>query len=181
MSKVKVFIQILIGFLPIFILWCVGGYFGDIMNDVDEIFYVENEEIILSCIVPFAIMWIIPFLLCLMSIISKRYNMKALYISAVVSTSLPVVSHFLSSVFSDDGNILSWIFAFTLGLPLYPFGRIAHGLYEGVSSYYFVYKDKFFEEEYFTAIYVGFLILSLIMFFIMRTKKDKIAKVTNQE
>ena len=173
MSKSKIIIQSIIGFLPITILWCVGGYFGNIFNEVDEIFSVENPGICLRAVVPLIVVQMIPVLLWLMSVIGKRFNLKALHISAVVGTALPVVSVALSTIFSDDGNILSWIYGFTIGLFLYPFGRMGFGTFDGVDSYYFIYKDGFIEREHIILFYVGVIIFSLILYLVVRTKKGK--------
>ena len=53
MSKTKFAIQLIIGFLPIVALWCIGWYFGDIFNESDQEFYVV--VIVLSIILYSAI------------------------------------------------------------------------------------------------------------------------------
>ena len=173
MSKTKFAIQLIIGFLPIVALWCIGWYFGDIFNELDQEFYVENENIVLSAVVPFTVVQVIPVLLCFVTIIGKRYNFKALYISAVVGVALPIVATALSQVFSNDGNILSWIYGLSIGLFLYPFGQMAMGTFDGVSSYYFIYKDKFFEDEHLILFYVVVIVLSIILYSAIKTKKNK--------
>ncbi len=181
MQKTKMFVQSVIGFLPIMILWSVGGYFGDIENMVDEIYLIEKEDIVLSAVIPFIVVHIIPVLLFVAAIIGKRYNMKALYISAAVAVALPVFAFITSQFFMDDGNILSWIYSFTIGLILYPFGRAAVAVFDGIASYQFIYKDNYvFEREPVAALYVVFIIASAIIYSIVRTRKSKKTENTIQ-
>ncbi len=170
MSNLKSVLQGIAGFLPIFILWCVGAYFGDPLNEATDGF--DTEEIIFSAVVPLFVVRIIPFIPIITAVIGKRFNLKILYISSLVSTALPVLASACSSLFSDDGNILSWIYAFTVGMLFYPFGRMCFSTFEGVDSYYFIYNDQFISRGLLYANFIIAIVLSLIIFRIVRRKRD---------
>jgi hypothetical protein len=73
-----------------------------------------------------------PLLLMIFAFTGKRKDFKVLYFSSVIGVWLPVLAYICSCVFSDDGNILVWIYGFTLGLLFYPFNRLAWSTFGGI-------------------------------------------------
>jgi hypothetical protein len=95
-----------------------------------------------------------------------------MYISALSATAIPVLSNILSAIFSNDGNILSWIFGLTIGLVLYPFGRMAYEVFDGVNSFYFVYLDSWIDNGTIIGFFVVAIVLSVILYKAIKPKKE---------
>lgn len=173
MKKLNPFLQFVIGFFSIMLLWGIGASFN--IPFIDNWCYenIDTDELIFSCIVPFITAILIPLVLLAFTIICKRKSLKVMYISAVVATVIPVFSSVLSMIFSNDGNILTWIVGFTIGLVLYPFGRMAYELFDGVNSFYFVYLDSFIENSTIIVFFVVAIIISLILYKKIKAKKVK--------
>lgn len=173
MSKRKDLLQFILGFLIIFPLWCMSAA----CNKAHDTYFLYDFSSIF-CYIPVIIVAIIPIILILLSIICKRTATEYLYLGAFLATFLPPFASFISDFFTDDGNILTWIFAYTIGLVLIPFGRLFWETYQGISNYYFIFKEEMFIEES-TIIFRLFfvIVISLILFFAIKTKK---AKTKNQ-
>lgn len=172
MKKLNPIIQFITGFFSIMLLWGIGALVNTYSVDMwlDE--NIDTENLIFSCIVPMVTAILIPVLLIVFSIICKRKSLKVMYISALTATSLPVFSSIFSMLFSNDGNILSWIFGFTIGLVLYPFGRMAYELFDGVSSFYFVYLDSWIENSTIIVFFVAAIVISLVLYKKIKVKKS---------
>ena len=95
-----------------------------------------------------------------------------MYISALSATAIPVLASIISAIFSNDGNILTWIVGLTIGLILYPFGRIAYELFDGVNSFYFVYLDSWIDNSTIIVLLVVAIIISLILYKSIKPKKE---------
>lgn len=173
MKKLNPYVQFVIGFFSIMLLWGIGASFN--IPFIDNWCYdnIDTDELIFSCIVPFVTAILIPLVLLAFTIICKRKSLKVMYISAVVATVIPVFSSVLSMIFSNDGNILTWIVGLTIGLVLYPFGRMAYELFDGVNSFYFVYLDSFIENSTIIVFFVVAIIISLILYKKIKAKKVK--------
>ena len=130
-------IQGIFGFAVILLLWGVGA--------VSHHYHCENFEIYYNSIfyyLPNIVLLAMPVFLLNCNFIGKRYNFKVLYFSALLGVLLPVFGFIGFCIFSDDGNILSWIFAFTLGLLLSPFHRLAWSTFDGVWT-----GDQYADED----------------------------------
>ncbi len=171
MKKLNPYIQFVIGFFSIMMLWMIGGLFSaDFMFDwcCENI---DTDELIFSCIVPMITAILIPILLLVFTFICKRKSLKVMYISSLVATIIPVFSCILSMIFSNDGNILTWIVGLTIGLILYPFGRIAYELFDGVNSFYFVYLDSWIDDSTIIGFFIVAIVLSVILHKVIKPKK----------
>ncbi len=157
----------LAGFFAMMALWLIGFSANEYtFNTFDD--YPEFLDKI-----PLYIAYVIPILLLIFAVIGKRFNLKALYISALVGTMVPVITYFCGSIFSNDGNILSWIYGLTLGLLLYPFGRLAYGVFDGVQSYFFVFHDRFLEGESVAFAMLVVAVISVTIFLVVKKRNKK--------
>ena len=155
------------GFLIMMSLWLIGSLTNNYIIhtfDVFPEFFIKN---------PLYIACAMQVLLIVFSVIGKRFNLKALYISALVGTMVPVITYFCGSIFANDGNILSWIYGLTLGLLLYPFGRMAYGVFDGVQSYFFVFHDRFLEGESVAFAMMVVAVISVTIFLIVKKRNKK--------
>ena len=166
-------IQFVIGFFSIMFLWVIGALFNTPSVDMWCHENIDTEELLFSCIMPMATVILIPVLLLVFSVICKRKSLKVMYISSLVATIIPVFSCILSMIFSNDGNILTWIVGLTIGLVLYPFGRMAMELFDGVSSFYYVYLGGFIDDSTIIGFLVMAIVISLIMYKKIKAKKVK--------
>lgn len=169
MKKLNPVIQFIIGFFSIMLLWGIGALVNTYTVDM---WLIDTGNLISSCKVSMAVVILIPVLLIIITVISKRKSLEVMYASALTATALPVLSSVFSMLFSDDGNILTWIFAFTIGLVLYPFGRMAFEVFNGVKSFYWVYKDAFIEDSTIIVFLVVAIIISLILYKKIKHKKS---------
>ena len=164
MKKINSKIQFFIGAISILLLWCIGGF--------ANIAYLNYDIPVYTHIVSLAAVALIVVLLFVFTFVCKYKSLNAMYMGAVIATTLPVLSNFLSSIFSNGGNILSWIFAFTLGIVLYPFGRLAHEAFDGISSFYFCFVNESFIEPHSIAFMLAIaIIISVILYLIIKPKK----------
>lgn len=169
MKKLNPVIQFIIGFFSIMLLWGIGALVNTYTVDM---WLIDTGNLISSCKVSMAVVILIPALLIIITVISKRKSLEVMYVSALTATALPVLSSVFSMLFSDDGNILTWIFAFTIGWVLYPFGRMAFEVFNGVKSFYWVYKDAFIEDSTIIVFSVVAIIISLILYKKIKHKKS---------
>ena len=172
MKKLNPIIQFIIGFFSIMVLWGIGALVNTYTVDMWLSENIDTENLILSCIVPMVVIILIPIMLLVFTVISKRKSLKIMYISALIATALPVLSSAFSILFSNDGNILSWIYYFTIGLILYPFGRMAFEVYHGVDSFFYVYLDSFLERSTIIGFLVVAIIISIILYKKIKPKKE---------
>ncbi len=155
------------GFFTMMALWLIGSLTNDyIFRTFDDFpdFFIK---------IPMCIACAMPVLLIIFAVVGKRFNLKALYISAFVGMVLPVIGCMGQFIFSDDGNILSWIYMFTIGLMLSPFSQLAFSVFDGVDSYFFVYHDMFFERDYAVAVLMAFAVTSVIIFLVVKKRNKK--------
>lgn len=171
MKKLNPYIQFVIGFSGIMLLWGIGALFNTHSVGIWCSENIDTENLIFSCIIPMTTVILIPVFLFAFTIICKRKSLKVMYISALIATILPVFSCILSIIFSSDGNILSWIFGLTIGLVLYPFGRMAFEFFDGVNSFYVVYLDKWIDESTIIGFFIVAMILSVILYKVIKPKK----------
>lgn len=159
MKRTRKIPQILIGITPPIIFWIVAGILQD---DLFIIEYFEDFDIFsnfylldtISIIMfPCMFLW-----LYLWSFIGKRFNSDYIYYGSLIGVLLPAVSAFISTFFLDDGNILSWIYMFTIGLILYPIGRLAYFSFDALDF------DIWLESDTLSIIIVIIALLSLPIF-----------------
>lgn len=153
MKKMKPIIQILIGSISIFLLWLAGAFsyeytFMSFGVEINPIFDFLPTIVVIA----------LPFLLSIYAFVGKRNGLKALYFSALISVWLPIFAFILSHIFNDDGNILCWIYGFTLGIVLHPFHRLAWSTFDGVWL-----GDFGFDPD----LCAGFLVVAIILSFII--------------
>ncbi len=129
-------ISAIVGFGVMLALWCAGAFCYE--------YSFENGAFVNKYdIVPTIIVFAMPVLLLIATVVGKKLELKTLYYSSLIGVGLPVLSYFLFCLFSDDGNILSWIFGFSLGLLLTPFHFLAWRTFEGVWLYPFGISSEF--------------------------------------
>ena len=160
MKKINTTVQIIIGIVSILLLWCIGAFSNEYAfmsdEDVNSVFYV----------LPSIVMVLMPALLMVYAFLGKRKGMKEMYFFAVLSVWLPVMSYIGSCIFSDDGNILCWIYGLTLGLVSYPFGRLAWSTFEAA------WLGPFgFDTDLCAGILVVSIALSYVVYKITKTKE----------
>lgn len=172
MKKLNTYIQFVIGFFSIMLLWGIGALFNTYSVDTWCYENIDTEELIFSCIVPMVTAILIPIVLLIFTVICKRKSLKVMYISALSAVSIPVFASIISAIFSNDGNILTWIVGLTIGLVLYPFGRMAFELFDGVNSFYFVYLDSWIDDSTIIGFLVVAIIISLILYKKIKPKKQ---------
>ena len=169
MKKMGKIPQILIGITPPIIFWIVAGTLQD---DLFIMEFFEDFDIYLTHISLFdtisAIMFPCMFLwLYLWSFIGKRFKLDYIYYGSLIGVLLPAVSAFVSTFFTDDGNILSWIYMFTIGLILYPIGRLAYFSFDALDF------DIWLESDTLSIIIVIIALLSLPIFKCRKKKNLK--------
>lgn len=152
--------QILIGITPPIIFWIVAGTLQD---DLFIMEFFEDFDIYLTHISLFDTISVIMFpcmflWLYLWSFIGKRFNLDYIYYGSLIGVLLPAVCAFVSTFFTDDGNILSWIYMFTIGLILYPIGRLAYFSFDALDF------DIWLESDTLSIIIVIIALLSLPIF-----------------
>ncbi len=172
MKKLNPVIQFVIGFFSIMMLWGIGALFNTYSVDIWCSENIDTDELIFSCVVPMITVILIPVVLLAFTIICKRKSLKVMYISALIATILPVFSCVISMIFSNDGNILTWIVGLTIGLVLYPFGRMAFEVFDGVNSFGFVYLDCFIDADTTIGFFVVTIIISLVLCKVIKPKKS---------
>ncbi len=172
MKKLNPIIQFIIGFFSIMLLWGIGALVNTYTVDMWLSENIDTENLLFSCIVPFVTAILIPLVLLAFTIICKRKSLKVMYISALSATAIPIFASIISAIFSNDGSILTWIVGFTIGLVLYPFGRMAFELFDGVNSFYFVYLDSFIENSTIIVFFVVAIIISLVLYKKIKAKKS---------
>lgn len=172
MKKLNPFLQFVIGFFSIMLLWGIGALFN--IPSIDNWCYenIDTEEIIFSCIVPMITAILIPVILLVFTIICKRKSLKVMYISALSAMAIPVFASIISAIFSNDGSVITWIVGFTIGLVLYPFGRMAFELFDGVDSFYFVYLDRGIDREIIFGFFIVAIVISLVLYKKIKAKKS---------
>lgn len=161
--------QTLIGITPPIIFWIVAGTLQDdlFIMEYFEDFDIFSHTILFNTIS--AIMFPCMFLwLYLWSFIGKRFNLDYIYYGSLIGVLLPAVSAFVSTFFTDDGNILTWIYMFTIGLILYPIGRLAYFSFHAVPFG----LDLFFDYDGLSIIIIVIALLSLPIF--KRIKKKNL-------
>lgn len=101
-----------------------------------------------------------------------------MYIGALLGAGIPVLSSILSPLYTiDDGNILCWIFAFTIGLVLYSSAKLTHETYRGFSHFFLTYTEqRFIEEETINFTLVVVIIISVILFKVIKPQKAELNK-----
>lgn len=159
------YVQIAMGSLPIMILWCVAAYYGEIYSGVYAAKYAVN------CL---NVVGIIPVLLIVSAFIYKRYSMKVSFIASVVVTALPVIGVICNDVFSDDGNILSWIFAFTLAVPMYPFMVVGCEVFKCGDFYFFATGRGYLDYNLTYLCFFNVIMISILIFTLVKPKKTKV-------
>ena len=157
MKNFKLGFQIAIGFASILLLWCVGAYCYDYTFSS---FDLEDNPIF--DVLPNIVLLGIFTLLLIFAFIGKRNDFKALYFSALLSTWLPIFAFILSHIFNDDGNILCWIYGFTLGLILHPFHRLAWSTFDGIWLGEFGFNPELCAVFLITGIILSFLIYKFV-------------------
>ncbi len=162
MKKLNSDLQFIIGFLSIELMWFTGVF-------SEYVFYTES--LFLSCILPLIGAMLIPIMVMVFAYISKKYSMKLMYIAALTASGVPLLSSVLSAIFSDDGSILSWIYGLTIGWMLYPFSLLSGFVFEGASSFFFVFTEEFVGGDSLKVLMVVMIIASLIVYKVTKPVK----------
>ena len=168
MKKIGKTPQILIGITPPIIFWIVAGTLQDdlFIMEYFEDFDIFSHTFLFNTIS--VIMFPCMFLwLYLWSFIGKRFNLDYIYYGSLIGVLLPAVSAFVSTFFTDDGNILSWIYMFTIGLILYPIGRLAYFSFDALDF------DIWLESDTLSIIIIITALLSLPIFKCIKKKNLK--------
>lgn len=160
--------QMFIGITPPIIFWIVAGILQDdlFIMEYFEDFDIFSHTLLFDTIS--AIMFPCMFLwLYLWSFIGKRFNLDYIYYGSLIGVLLPAVSAFVSTFFTDDGNILSWIYMLTIGLILYPIGRLAYFSFDALDF------DIWLESDTLSIIIIITALLSLLIFKCIKKKNLK--------
>ncbi len=173
MKTLKKAPQILIGIIPVMLLWLISCIFQDDIF-VTTLFsnILKNEEIVLSAIIPAVTFNCMIVFLFLCAILGKRLNLKYMYYSALIGVAIPAISIVISNFSPSSGTTLSYLFGLTIGLILYPFGRLANFSFEGLEHFYWVYFDKYIFKYSFAINITVISLISLLFFKLIRKKKQ---------
>ena len=161
MKRTRKIPQTFIGITPPIIFWIVAGFLQDDLfimeyfEDFDIFSHTFLFDTISVIMFPCMFLW-----LYLWSFIGKSFNLDYIYYGSLIGVLLPAVSAFISTFFLDDGNILSWVYMFTIGLILYPIGRLAYFSFDSIS---FV-TDIWLESNTLSIIIIVIALLSLPIF-----------------
>ena len=93
MKTLKKAPQILIGIIPVMLLWLISCIFQDDIF-VTTLFknIIKNEDIVLSAIIPAVTFFCMIIFLFFCAIVGKRFNLKYMYYSALLSVAIPAIS-----------------------------------------------------------------------------------------
>ena len=165
-GKVK---QYFMGATPVILLWVLATISQDEVlvtpiYDTLEATIFKNFDIVLYPIIPAISLGVILIWNFSSAIIGKKYDLNQMYYATLVSSIVPTVTFLLSFMFSDDSNVLAWMFWLTLGLILVPFGFLASCCFEGVSDFFFCYLNVDFYPEIFAVIAFVVMLISLVFF-----------------
>lgn len=160
-------IQGIAGFGAMLALWCVGAFsynytFCNLDIEANSIYYFLPGIALATmfCLILF------------FGFIGKTKDMKVLYFSAVIGVWLPVLSYICSCIFSNDGNIICWIYGFSLGLLLHPFHRLAWSAFGGVWL-----GDFALDSDFCAGLLIVGIVLSYIIFrFVNNNKRNNMKK-----
>ncbi len=161
MKKFLKMLQVAAGFIPAICFWAIAGYTQDrifISSLVGMEYDISLMNAITVGMLAFAMLWAY-----LWALIGSKFNLNFVYYGALAGVLSPVVSGFISSFFVDDGNILSWIYMFTIGLILYPIGRL----------WYFAADGLFFGDGGSAVIICVLALLSLWLFKTLKKREEK--------
>lgn len=114
--------------------------------------------------------------LLVLSIISKKYNYKKLYFSALAAVCLPVLAYLFNELNLSDSSIFSWILNLTVGLVLYPAGIICVEVIEN-AAFELSYS---MEGTYIVAVMIVFIIVSAILYKTVKAKQEKLSPATEK-
>ena len=168
MKRLNKIVESAIGFVPMFLLWLIGSFSHK--SFYVDMFTAHRGVLHPGAIIPVVVICLMPVLLQICAVLGKIFDSKLLYISAIIGMGLPAISTLLFDMFSNDGNILSWIFGFTIGIPLIPFGRLADSVFEGVDKFCYIYMNHFLEYNDVIRIYFLAIVISAILFLIIKRK-----------
>lgn len=174
-------IQFSIGVIPVAIFLVIAAIFQDILfsyrtesfefeNTFSERFGYFADIITVSmflCMFLWVYLWAIP---------CKWFKTDFIYFGALTGLLLPAASSVITGFFTDDGNILTWIYAFTIGLILRPIGMLFYFAIEGIESFlhindihsiFFIYLD----HDTISTIIIIITLMSLLLFKILKKKR----------
>lgn len=174
--------QCFIGATPVILLWVLAAISQDEVlvtpiYDTLEATVFKNYDIVLSSIIPTIFLSVMLIWVFASAIIGKKYDLNYIYYSALLSGIFPPLTYLSGVIFSNDSNILSWIFCFTIGLILMPFGFLANYCFEGASDFFFCYLNVDSYPEIFALILVAVMPVSLVFF---KKCKSKTAVVSEE-
>lgn len=165
-GKVK---QYFMGATPVILLWVLATISQDEVlvtpiYDTLEATTFKNFDVVLYPIIPLISLGVILIWNFSSAIIGKKYDLNQMYYATLVSSIVPTVTFLFSFMFSDDSNILAWMFWLTIGLILIPFGCLANYCFEGVGDFFFCYLNVDFYPEIFAVIAFVVMLISLVVF-----------------
>lgn len=165
-------VQFGIGFLPIIFLWYLGAKFANsyFMKSIELTNWgLEND------FVSVLVVCIIPLLLLISAIISKRYNLNVMYYSSVAAVVLPLIGFLCSTVISDDGHIVSFLLVVTLAIiPMSLFIGLGAGTFDGVNDYIFATQHKYMDCELMYLCFWLVFLISILIFTLVKPREGKI-------
>ncbi len=170
MNRSNKIVESAIGFVPMLLLWLIGSLSNK--SFYVDMFTADRGILYPGAIIPVVVICLMPVLLQICAVLGKIFDSKLLYISAIIGMGLPAIATLLFDMFSNDGNVLSWIFSFTIGIPLIPFGRLADSVFEGVDKFCYIYMNRFLEYNDVIRIYFLAIVISAILFLIIKRKRS---------
>ena len=165
-GKVK---QYFMGATPVILLWVLATISQDEVlvtpiYDTLEATTFKNFDVVLYPIIPLISLGVMLIWLFSSAIIGKKYDLKYMYYATLISAVVPTATFLFGFMFSDDSNILAWMFWLTIGLILIPFGCLANYCFEGVSDFFFCYLNVDSYPEIFAVIVFVVMLISLVVF-----------------
>ena len=165
-GKIK---QCFIGAMPIILLWVLATVSQDEVlvtpiYDTLEATTFKNFDVVLYPIIPSISLGVILIWNFSSAIIGKKYDLKYMYYASLISAVVPTATFLFGFMFSDDSNILAWMFWLTIGLILLPFGCLANYCFEGASDFSFCYLNVDSYSEIFAVIAFVVMLISLVVF-----------------
>ncbi len=160
MKKMNPFLQFLIGFFSIGLLWLAG------------VISFETESLFLRYFIPLIVVILITSGVMISAVVAKKYSMKVMYISALVASGVPLISSILSSIICDIRNGLEWIYYFTIGLLLHPFEMLSRSVFDSASSFFDVFLYGYVESDGLQMLATIIIISSLIVYKVTKPVKN---------
>ncbi|NMP37977.1 MAG: hypothetical protein GX051_07660 [Clostridiales bacterium] len=113
-------VQVIIGAGSIVTLWIINMLVCNYLSEYLLFKDFTYDSYLFYDLLSSVLLMLPPVVTLAICIIGKFKNMLCMSLSAFIALTYPLVYIIFSSIFSDDGNIFSWIYAFTIGILFLP-------------------------------------------------------------